>query len=177
MRVGKNYFPKSSFLSTDKDLSLVIKKIMENQKLLKMLYYTQKDCLQAPDLNSSQIYEMINKQIKIIPQIKIDEECPIYLIVSLDNYTPNFTNPEFRDCTIQFDILCSPDHWNLGNFQLRPYKIAGELDALFDGQKLTGIGEVQFLGGKRLLLNSDLMGFTLIYSAVHGVEDKINPLS
>ena len=30
MKVGQNYFPKSSFLSTDKDLSLIIKKIMGN---------------------------------------------------------------------------------------------------------------------------------------------------
>lgn len=48
---------------------------------------------------------------------------------------------------------------------------------MFDGQKLTGIGTVNFLGGKRLLLNNELMGFTLIYSAIHGVEDQINPLS
>lgn len=177
MKVGKDFFPKSSFLSTDKDLSLIIKKIMSNQKVLKMLYHTERDCLKAPDLTQAQIVNMLDKQIKLVPEIKIDQECPNYLIVSLDNYTPNLTNPEFRDCTIQFDILCHPDHWHLGNFQLRPHKIAGEIDAMFDGQKLTGIGTVNFLGGKRLLLNNELMGFTLIYSAIHGVEDQINPLS
>lgn len=177
MRVGKNFFAKSSFLSTDKDLSIIIKKIMENQKLLKMLYYTQKDCLKAPDLTQEQILGMLDKQIKLVPEIKISQECPNYLIVSLDNYTPNLVNPEFRDCTIQFDILCHPDHWHMGNFQLRPHKIAGELDAMFDEQKLTGIGTTHFLGGKRLLLNNELMGFTLIYSAIHGVEDQIQPLS
>lgn len=177
MKVGKDFFPKSSFLSTDKDLSIIIKKIMENQRLLKMLYYTEKDCLKAPDLKQEQIFSMLDKQIKLVPEIKINQECPNYLIVSLDNYTPNLTNPEFRDCTIQFDILCHPDHWHLGNFQLRPHKIAGELDAMFDEQKLTGIGETHFLGGKRLLLNNELMGFTLIYSAIHGAEDQIKPLS
>jgi hypothetical protein len=42
MKVGKDYFEdkKSSFLSIEKDLSLIIRKMMENQDLMKMLYYT-----------------------------------------------------------------------------------------------------------------------------------------
>ena len=39
MKVGKNYFPKSSFLSTDKDYAIIIKKILENDTLCKLLYY------------------------------------------------------------------------------------------------------------------------------------------
>ena len=147
MKVGQNYFPKSSFLSTDKDLSLIIKKIMENQRLLKMLYYTQKDCLNGKDLTQPQIFYMLDKQIKIVPKIEILEDCPIYIVITFDNYAPNNTNPEFRACTINFDILCHPDHWNLGNFALRPYKIAGEIDAMFNDTRITGIGKTKFIGG------------------------------
>lgn len=176
MKVGQNYFPKSSFLSTDKDLSLIIKKIMENQRLLKMLYYTQKDCLNGKDLTQQQIISMLDKQIKIVPKIEISEDCPIYIIISMDNFTTNSENPEFRDCTINFDILCHPDHWNMGNFQLRPYKIAGEIDAMLNNQKLTGIGTLQFVTGNNLILNDDLMGISIIYSAIHGIEDQTKPL-
>ena len=177
MKVGKNYFPKSSFLSTDKDLSLIIKKIMENQRLLKMLYYTQKDCLNGKDLTQSQIISMLDKQIKIVPKIEISEDCPNYIIISMDNFVPNENNDEFRDCTISIDILCHPDHWNMGNFQLRPYKIAGEIDAMLNNQKLTGIGTLQFVTGNNLLLNEELMGISLLYKAIHGIEDKDNPLT
>lgn len=177
MKVGKDFFSKSSFLSTDKDLSLIIKKIMSNQRLLKLLYYTEKDCLKSTDLTMEQILSMLDNQIKIIPKINIDPKCPIYVIVTFDNYVPNATNPEFRDCTINFDILCHPDHWNLGNFQLRPHKIAGEIDAMFNDQYLTGIGKVQFAGGNNLVLNDELMGLSLMYHTVHGDEDKVNPLS
>lgn len=120
---------------------------------------------------------MIDKQIRIVPKLDISPDCPIYLIITMDNYKPNETNPEFRDCNIIIDILCHPDHQNLGNFQLRPHKIAGELDAMLNGQKLTGIGELNFLGGRRLVLNDQLMGMTLLYEAIHGVEDKVNPLT
>ena len=110
MKLGQDYFPKSSFLSTDKDLSLIIKKILGNQRLLKLLYYTQKDCLDAKDLTSEQIFSMIDKQIRIVPKLDISPDCPIYLIITMDNYKPNETNPEFRDCNIIIDILCHPDH-------------------------------------------------------------------
>ena len=177
MKVGQNYFPKSSFLSTDKDLSLIVKKIMSNQRLLKMLYYTQKDCLNAPDLSQQQIFSMIDKQIKIVPKLDIEVECPNYIVITFNNFTPNKKNPEFRDFNISIDILCHPDHWNLGNFQLRPHKIAGEIDAMLNDQKLTGIGTLTFMGADNLLLNDELIGLTLMYKAIHGVEDKINALS
>jgi hypothetical protein len=32
------------------------------------------------------------------------------------------------------------------DFELRPYKIAAELDSMFDRKHLTGIGELQFVG-------------------------------
>lgn len=173
MKVGQEHFPKSSFLSVEKDLSLITKKLMNNQRLMKLLYYTQKDCLTAVDLTEAQILSMINKQIKIVPKLEINDECPIFLVITMDNFIPNNQNTEFRDCTINFDILCHPDHWNLGDFKLRPHKIAGEIDAMINKQKLTGIGELQFTTASNLVLNDSLMGLTLIYTAIHGVEDKI----
>ena len=52
------------------------------------------------------------------------------------------TNPAFRDNIISFDIVCHFDQWNLNNFALRPYKIAAEIDSMFNNQRLTGIGKI-----------------------------------
>ena len=142
-----------------------------------MLYYTQKDCLNAPDLSQQQIFSMIDKQIKIVPKLDIEVECPNYIVITFNNFTPNKKNPEFRDFNISIDILCHPDHWNMGNFQLRPYKIAGEIDAMINEQYLTGIGKTYFVTGNNLVLNDELMGISLIYHAVHGIEDQVDPLS
>lgn len=178
MKLGKDYFEesKSSFLSVDKDLSLIVNKLLKNDRLCKLLYYTQSDCLKANDLNMNEKISMLHKQIKIIPKIDIDSNCPNYIIIGMSNFKPT-SNPEFRDCNITIDILCHPDHWNLGDFALRPYKIAGEIDAMLDEQKLTGIGEVHFLSGDNLILNDQLMGLTLLYEAVHGIEDEIHPIA
>lgn len=56
--------------------------------------------------------------------------------------------------------------------QLRPYRIAAEIDSMFDKKHLTGIGVLQFLGASQIVLNDEFAGLTLMYSAIHGEEDK-----
>ena len=91
----------------------------------------------------------------------------------IDNFIPNMTNPEFRDCIVSFDIICHTDYWDIGNYRLRPLKIAGYIDGLLDKTRLTGIGTFQFLGCSELVLDENLSGYTLMYSAVHGSDDEI----
>ena len=174
MKVGYDYNqPQSSFLIIEKDLEKVAQRMLQNPRLLNLLYYTEENCLSKPSLSAAQRASLINKQIRIVPKLDIAKDCPIFVVISFDNFTPNATNPEFRDCTVNFDILCHPDHWNLGNFQLRPYKIAGEIDAMFNKTKMTGIGELQFMGANNLVLNDQLMGLTLIYQSVQSTEDTL----
>lgn len=174
MKVGENFdVPNSSFLILEKDFERIAQKMLNNPRLLKLLYYREMDALNRPSLTAEQKVKLINKEIRIVPKLDIEKECPIFVVISFDNFTPNATNPEFRDCTVNFDILCHPDHWNLGNFQLRPYKIAGELDAMFNKQKMTGIGELQFMGANNLVLNDQLMGLTMIYRSVQSTEDSL----
>ena len=41
---------------------------------------------------------------------------------------------------VNFDIICHTDYWNLGDYRLRPLKIAGYIDGILNKSKLTGIG-------------------------------------
>lgn len=174
MKVGENFdISKSSFLILEKDFEKIAQKMLANPRLLKLLYYREQDAQERPALTIEQKMKLINKEIRIVPKLDIEKECPIFVVISFDNFTPNAKNPEFRDCTVNFDILCHPDHWNLGNFQLRPYKIAGEIDAMFNKQKMTGIGELQFMGANNLVLNDQLMGLTMIYRSIQSTEDTI----
>ena len=172
MKVENYTIPKSSFLSLEKDSSIIISKILNNNNIKKYLYYPTIDCLQQSNLTQEQTYSMINKQIKIIPKISIDPDIFAYIIISYDNFSTNTLNPQFRDNILTFDIICHFNQWNLGDFKLRPYKIAGEIDAMFNNTHLTGIGTLQFLGANQVILNDEFAGVSLMYSAIHGEEDK-----
>ena len=172
MKVQTYTYPKSSFLSLEKDMEIITSTMMKNERLKKLLYYTTKDCMDKPNLTEKQNIELFGKNIKLVPKLYVDGSVENYIIVSFDNFTKNATNPEFRDNIIEFDIICHFDQWQLKDFQLRPYRIAAEIDSIFDKTKLSGIGELEFLGANKIILTDEYTGLCLMYAAIHGEEDK-----
>ena len=174
MKIDRTKALKSSFLSIEKDMGLIMQEMLKNERLKKLLFYTSADALE-PDkarLTPEESLSLIGTSIKNIPKIYIDNEVLNYVIINFDNFTPNPTNPEFRDNIIEFDILCHFKQWQLKDFKLRPYRIAAEIDSMFDGKHLTGIGKLEFLGGTLIAQNDEFGGVALLYRAVHGEEDK-----
>ena len=172
MKIDRYRQPESSFLSVDKDMDIIMGWMLKNQRFCKMLYYTEPGALDKADLTEEQIVGMINKNIKNVPKIYVDGSVLNYVIISFDDFTPNGNNPQFRDNNIIFDIVCHFDQWKLADNQLRPYRLAAEIDSTFNGRHLTGIGTLDFLGMKQIVLNDEFAGLTLMYSAIHGGEDK-----
>lgn len=171
MKIDGVKMPKSSFLSMEKDTNLIINKMFKNERLKRLLYYTSKDALNRPNLNEDQSLELIQNNIKIVPKLYVDGSVLNYIIINFDKFIPT-ENPEFRDNTIEFDIICHFDQWQLQDFALRPYKIAAEIDSMFNNAKLTGIGELQFVGATQIVLTDEFAGLCLLYEATHGEEDK-----
>lgn len=58
------------------------------------------------------------------------------------------------------------------DFDLRPYRIAAEIDTIINNKKLTGIGRTEFLGCNQIILSDEFAGLTLMYMVYHGEEDK-----
>lgn len=178
----------SSFLSCEKDSENILKKLFIESRpysdyLKRLLVINTKDCLINTEsvVYQNKIKEMSLPKlieegyIRFAPKIKMPEheEVKSYIIISFDNFSSTANN-EFRDCTINFDILCHTDYWYLGDFKIRPVKIAGYIDGILDKAKLSGIGRLEFLGCNQLVLDEILSGYTLSYRAVHGSDDKID---
>lgn len=171
MKINNYHPPKSSFLSINKDMRLLIDKILSNDRLCKLLYYTSRDALDKEKLTDDQKLGLFGKNLKIIPKLYVDKTTLNYIFIKFDNFFES-SNPEFRDNTIEFDIVCHFDQWQMQDFNLRPYRIAAELDSMLDNQKLTGIGLLQFIGAKHININDEFAGVCLMYQTYHGEEDK-----
>ena len=179
---------KSSFLSCEKDIEGIIRKLFVESKpysdmLKRLLLINTPDCLNdmtnqvyIDKIKNTSIKDLREKgYIRLEPKIKMkeNEEVKSYIVISFDNFVPNATNPEFRDCVVMIDILCHTDYWDVGNFRLRPLKIAGYIDGILNESKLSGIGKFQFMGCNELVLSEELSGYCLMYSATHGSDDEI----
>lgn len=171
MKVETFKTPESSFLSIEKDLSIIVDLILKNNNLKKLLYYTTSDCLNKPELTEDQSLELINNNIKIVPKIYVKPDIKNYLFIRINNFVPS-SNPEFRTNLIEFDILCHMSQWQLKDFQLRPYRIAAEIDSMLQNKRLTGIGKIEFVNAIDQNLNDEYVGVCLRYRVYHGEEDK-----
>lgn len=174
---------KSSFLSCEKNTELILQKLfIENKQhsktLKKLLVVNTKDCFD--DKYSHLIQDMSLSELKdegyirLNPKLELKEhnEVMSYIVLSYDNFTPT-NNPEFRDCIVNFDILCHTDYWDLNDYKIRPLQIAGYIDGILNNEKLVGIGTLEFAGCNELILSEHLSGYTLSYLATHGREDYI----
>lgn len=171
MRVQNYERPQSSFLSVEKDMGIIIDNILKNPRLQRLLYYTSADALDKPDLNDDQKLSLLENNIKIVPKITVDNVEYNYLLISFNNFIKSY-NDQFRDNVIEFDIVCHLENWQLKDFQLRPFKIAAELDYMFNNKKLTGIGLLEFLSAQEKVLSDEYAAVCLKYIAYHGGEDK-----
>lgn len=172
MKIDGLKIPKSSFLSIEKDMGIIVDRICENERLKRLLYYTTPDAIDKPNLTDDQMFELFKRNIRIIPKLKVDNDVLNYIVIKFDNFIMNPTNPEFRDNTLEFDIICHYDQWRLKDYQLRPFRIAAELDSMLDGSHLTGIGKLEFSASGIINISDEFAGICLMYRVVHGGEDK-----
>lgn len=169
-------YPKSSFLGMSKDTAIIMNKLLSDAELLKLLYYMDRDWSRKSTLTPAQQQELFDRKIiSCIPKVEIDPDIQTYVRISYDSFTPS-GNDFYRDHLVEIKIICHFGVWDLGNFEMRPYRIAGEIDALLDKKKLTGIGELQFLGADQDIYDEEFGGITLRYLAIRGHEDDVNPI-
>lgn len=172
MKIERYKAPKSSFLSVDKDIATIEDMFLSNDRLKRLLFRTNKDPMSADNLTEEETVRLITEfHIRTAPKIKIDDKVLNYIIIQFDNFVPT-SNPEFRDNTISIDIVCHYDQWHIANNQLRPYRIAGEIDTMLDNARLSGIGTLEFIAGRIIRINPEYGGINLLYAATHGEDDK-----
>ena len=194
----------SSFLSCEKDAEEIVKLLFVkskpySDKLKRLLIINNPDCLnenssrnqQYQDLIDSKPLSVLRKEgyIRLNPKIarKQHEIIKSYILITFDNFSPNRVDPKFMDCTLNFDIICYDDEWDLEGFQIRPIMIAGYIDGILNSLsnenkaawqnkgasniKLSGMGQYALLGCNLVILNEDISMYTLSYRALHFTQN------
>lgn len=169
---------KSTFLSHAEDQETIWRKLFVESRpysdmLKKLLIINMPDCLDRTQDQYQRKIEQYsikdlhdNQYIKATPKLSFGEheEVKSYIMLDFDDFSPS-ENPRYRNCVISFTIISQLDYWELDDYQLRPWMIAGYVDGIMNDTRLSGIGKLQFLGAQQLVLNEYLGGVMLRYSA------------
>lgn len=193
---------RSSFLSCEKDTQLILKTLFKDSKpysdlLKRLLIINNSDCLDTTNqdyqklIDSKSLGALISEgYIRLNPKIPRGEHQDIktYILITFDNFQQS-SNPQFRDCTINFDVICYMDAWCLDDYQVRPLKICGYIDGILNSLtdknknvvkslgnniRLSGFGKYNFLGCDMAVLNEDISMYALSYKGIHFTQDLIN---
>jgi len=124
----------------------IIKRLLANQNLLKLLYYTDKDPLSHEDLTEEQIEnEVFNKLVKIVPRVGPKETAHSLIAVRIARARGLASNNEFKNVNISVEVFVPMTQWIIKDTNLRPFAIMGEVQKSLNGKKIEGLGKM--IGG------------------------------
>lgn len=142
----------------------IANKLMTNQNLCRLLKYQVRDPFDKEKYPDVDGIDLLNKQIMIIPKIFDDStEKTSYIVAIFSNFVTNVLNPDFKLSTVRFDIACPYDEWVLNERSLRPYLMMQEIDDMFNGAQMAGIGTLQFVRAESIVLTPQIGGYSMLY--------------
>ena len=139
-------------------------KLMSNQKLCRLLKYQVRDPFDKEKYPDVDGVLLLNKQIMITPKIWDEStEKTSYIVALFNSFVTNMINPDYKLDTIGIDVACPYDEWVMDGYSLRPYLIMEEIDKMFNGAQMAGIGTLQFVRADRNVFTPLIGGYTMQY--------------
>ena len=121
----------------------IVKRLLANQNLLKLLYYTDKDPLSHEDLTQEQIQnEIFEKLVKIVPRVGPKETAHSIVAVRIARARGLASNSEFKNVNISIEVFVPMTQWIIKDTNLRPFAIMGEVQKSLNGKKIEGLGKL-----------------------------------
>ena len=126
------------------NLQKVVKRLMANDNLVNLLYYTDKDPLNQPPLTEDQKKEEVyEKLIKVIPRVGPKETAHSIIAIRVISGSKLNSNTEFKNVKIGIEVFVPLTQWIIRDTNLRPFAILGEIEKSLDGKKINGLGKME----------------------------------
>lgn len=121
----------------------IINRLLENDKLVNLLYYEDKDPLnQTPLTQEQKIKDVYQKRIKVVPIINPQYDAKSSISVMAVRST-ELENNNFIGLNINVEIFVPITQWAIKDENLRPYAIMGAIQESLNDKVINGIGRLK----------------------------------
>lgn len=149
------------------NLQTIIKRLLANQTLLKLLYYTDKDPLSHDDLTDTQIREEVyEKLVKIVPRLDPVETAKSQISFRVVRGRDNPDNPEFMDMNMAIEVFVPLTQWFIKDVSLRPFLIMSEIIKSLDNKTINGMGKMISGGFDINFISTEMSCYEMIFSII-----------
>jgi len=147
---------------------IIVKALLANQRLMRLIYYTDKDPLandaQHPDVSDTIIQEEIfGKRLKIVPRVATNETANPTVVIKFDRFVPNEENIEFKDVKINIEVMIPISSWIVRDTNLRPFLLMGEIEKSLKGKKINGLGKIESAGAQLNFLTDEISDYEMTF--------------
>lgn len=126
------------------NLQKIMTRLMANDNLVNLLYYTDKDPLNQPHLSNEEKKKFIyEKLIKIIPRVGPKETANSIVAIRVVNGRKDTSNTEFRNIKVSVEVFVPLTQWIIKDTNLRPFAILGEIEKSLEGKTINGLGKIE----------------------------------
>lgn len=144
----ENYDPK--FLEElGSNLKKIIKMLLRNKKLLRLLQYTDKDPLneEKEEVDPKLAYgNGGNSLLRIIPIVPSKEDSTSVLTLRVLKGSPVPGNDNYLNIYFSIEVFVPIKQWIIINDNLRPYAIMGEISRSLSNKQINGLGTIKGAG-------------------------------
>ena len=121
------------------NLQKIVRALMANDDLVKLLNYTDKDPLAQSVLNK----EVFNNLIRIIPKVTAEETVTSIISITIVEGTQDPDNKEFKNIALKIESFCPFTQWIIKSDNLRPFLILGNIQKTLNGLTINGLGKLK----------------------------------
>lgn len=147
------------------NLQKIIKRLQSNQRLLKLLYYTDKDPFNNPDLTSEQIAnEIYEKLIRVVPRVGATETANSIIAMTVMDGDLLTENDQFNEISVRLEVLVPLTQWLIKDSNLRPFAILSEIQKSLNGKVIDGIGRMRSGDFQLGFLTDEMSCYQIIYT-------------
>lgn len=155
------------YIKLGSTLYKIADKLLQDEKLCKLLVYTNADPLKSSPIENPD--ELLGKNLILAPKLPEDDvETGAIITILVDTFSEDLENQRFSEVDIAFAVLMSEDRWNVNEVAQRPFLIMDRIHKAINGKNIEGLGKFYIRSGAFLAPSgTQLTGYTLLgsYSA------------
>lgn len=146
------------------NLQTIIRRLLANETLVKLLYYTDKDPLSHEALTDEQIKEEVyEKLVKVVPKLDPLETAKSVISFRVVRGRHNAKNSEFLDLNLAVEVFVPLTQWFVKSVSLRPFLIMSEIIKSLDGKTINGMGKLESGGFDINFLTTEMSCYEMLF--------------
>lgn len=146
------------------NLQKIVKRLLANDELVKLLYYEQDDPMGQPELSMEmKEQEVFEKLIKTVPRVGTKDTAKSVIVVYVQKAGKLSGNKEFRNVRILVDVIVPLTQWYIRDTNFRPFAILGQVQSSLDDKTVNGLGKISGGDFELNFVTDDVICYQQIY--------------